>query len=69
MTDYREPKVTTIKSRSKSTGTWVGIALAVLIIALLVWWFWPSEEPEVQAVPVVPGETVVPGAEPVAPVR
>lgn len=41
MTNYRDPKVT--ESR-KSNMTWVGIAVAVLLVLLLLWMFWPADE-------------------------
>ena len=43
MTNYRDPKVTTSK---KSNMTWLGIALAVLLVLLLLWLFWPAGEEE-----------------------
>lgn len=70
MTDYRDPKVTTPKSGGSNTGKWLAIALAVLLLLLLAWWLWPSEENEVNVVPVVPGETTTaPAVEPVTPAR
>jgi hypothetical protein len=43
MTNYRDPKVTT---SNKSYMTWLGIALAVLLVLLLLWLFWPADEEE-----------------------
>jgi cell division protein FtsN len=54
MTNYRDPKVTESK---KSSMTWVGIAVAVLLVLLLVWMFWPTDEQE---------EVIAPTQEPAA---
>ena len=43
MTNYRDPKVTESK---KSNMTWAGIALAVLLVLLLLWMFWPDDTDE-----------------------
>jgi hypothetical protein len=43
MTNYRDPKVT---ESNKSSMTWAGIALAVLLVLLLLWMFWPGDDNE-----------------------
>jgi hypothetical protein len=38
MADYRDPKVTTT-GKKQDTGKWIGIAVAVLVVLLLIaWW-------------------------------
>jgi hypothetical protein len=54
MTNYRDPKVTESK---KSNMTWAGIALAVLLVLLLLWMFWPSDEQD---------EVIAPSQDPAA---
>jgi hypothetical protein len=40
MADYRDPKVTTPGvRRENTTGKWIGIAVAVLVVLLLIAWF------------------------------
>ena len=56
MTNYRDPKVTT---SNKANMTWAGIALAVLLVLLLLWMFWPSNEEEVIAPSQEPAAEVV----------
>ncbi len=39
MADYRDPKVTTSSAREGGAGKWIGIAVAVLVVLLLIaWW-------------------------------
>jgi len=40
MADYRDPKVTTTGTkRDAGTGKWIGIAVAVIVVLLLIaWW-------------------------------
>jgi hypothetical protein len=54
MTNYRDPKVTESK---KSNMTWAGIALAVLLVLLLLWMFWPDGDNE---------EVIAPSQDPAA---
>jgi hypothetical protein len=45
MADYRDPKVTTSTgSTGRSTGTWVGIAIAVLVLLALLWWLFGAAD-------------------------
>ena len=67
MTDYRDPKVTTPTRTSGGMGTWIGIAVAVVVALLLVYWLWPRDELDVETVPVVPEATVSPPATEPAP--
>jgi hypothetical protein len=39
MADYRDPKVTTTTGAKRDSGKWIGIAVAVLVLLLLIaWW-------------------------------
>lgn len=42
-----------MEKRERSSMGWLWILLAILLIALLVWWFWP-DEPEIAAIDTTP---------------
>jgi hypothetical protein len=56
VSDYRDPKVTTPR-RTRSQWTWIGILVAVLVVALLVWWLWPDDDVAVVDEPPAPEAT------------
>jgi len=53
MADYRDPKVTTTDSRKRGMTTWIGVAVAAIVILALIWWWSAGDEPEVVE-PVAP---------------
>ena len=60
MADYRDPKVTTgTTKRDSSTSKWVGIAVAVLAVLLLIAWFIGAFDNEAEVAP----EAVAPATE------
>lgn len=60
--DYRDPKVTTTDTNRGGSMKWLWVLLALIVLALLIWWFWPTEgavvveEPEADAIVVDPVE-------------
>jgi Na+-transporting methylmalonyl-CoA/oxaloacetate decarboxylase gamma subunit len=77
MADYRDPKVTTSGTkRDSGTGKWIGIALAVLVVLILIaWWTGAFNGGDVEPEVVAPAtETPATGApatteQPVAPAQ
>lgn len=63
MAEYRDPKVTTPTSSRANMGRWIGIAIAVLLVALALAWFLGAFDREPEVVPVI---TEQPGAAPPA---
>ena len=67
MAEYRDPKVTTTEGKKKNDMTkWIGIAVAVIVLLLLLGWIlgWFNNEAEVETIdPAVVEEPV--GDEPV----
>ncbi len=48
MANYRDPKVTNTDQKKDSTGKWIGIALAVIAVLLLLAWImgWFNDDDE-----------------------
>ena len=63
MADYRDPKVTTTEGKKKNDMTkWIGIAVAVIVLLLLLAWIlgWFDNDTEIEtAGPAVVEEPVV----------
>jgi hypothetical protein len=79
MADYRDPKVTTTGTkRDSGTSKWIGIAVAVLVVLLLIAWWTGAFNGEVEPEAVAPATeapvtetpaTETPATEPTAPAQ